>query len=196
MQSRPGPASSSFRKPSSAWGIWAFIFPSGKILRDHSYDTGWLCVKIMLLFFFFEVLALLFSSESPVQPRLLSVFTPRALSIPCVPVLSSVLFPHLSSYWSASSLPFSPLDPPQYIPLATWLYLTHLLFFSLTWWFVPFPLSGPKELDLMWQIFPLHNDGLGRKKWLNFPNSQQLEGVPSTNVSWLFFSILIFFLSI
>lgn len=45
----------------------------------------------------------------------------------------------------------------------------------------------------MWQIFPLHNDGLGRKKWVNFPNSQQLEGVPSTNVSWLFLSILIYF---
>lgn len=31
----------------------------------------------------------------------------------------------------------------------------------------------------MWQLFPLHNDGLGRKRWVNFPNSQQLEGVTS-----------------
>lgn len=38
----------------------------------------------------------------------------------------------------------------------------------------------------MWQLFPLRNDGLERKRWVNFPKSQQLEEVTSTNVNWLF----------
>lgn len=48
----------------------------------------------------------------------------------------------------------------------------------------------------MWQLFPLHNDGLGKKRWVSFPISQQLEGVTSPSVNWLFPSILIYFLSI
>lgn len=177
---------------SSKRGIWAFIFPSGKMLRDHSYDTSWLCVKIMFLFSFFKLLALLFFSESSVQVNFLNAFIQWALGLLCITIPSKALVHNLFAH-SALCLPC------RYLPLSLqttsfWsLDLILLISFSLVWWCVPVSLCSPKELDIMWQLFPLHNDGFGRKRWVNFPNSQQLEGATSTNVTWLSSSMLIFF---
>lgn len=69
----------------------------------------------------------------------------------------------------------------------------HSPFFSLARWSVPLSLSGPKDRDLMWQLFLFHSDGSGRKRWANFPDRQQRAGFPSASVNWLFPSILIYF---
>lgn len=45
----------------------------------------------------------------------------------------------------------------------------------------------------MWRLFPLHNDRFGRKSWVNFPHSQQLEGMTSANVTWLQSFFFLFF---
>lgn len=153
-----------------------------------------MCKKTMFLFSFFG-LERRFSLWNPQFSFIfLSAFIHQALSSPWVPALRKVLFSSPpSSYRSASCLPFPPADGLHYILWALDFHLPHLLCFALAWWCVSFSLSGPKALDLMWQLFAVPNDGLGRKGWAHFPSSQRREAVTSTSVSWLFPSVLIFF---